>query len=92
MDRDEISNLDQLVDRSLCCALLLKYVVRKERIVSNDVHLECTAKLTYTLTDTAKAHDTKSLASQLAAFEFIFIPLVFYFYIVVCYECSTGDI
>ncbi len=65
-----------------CC---LKYFVRKERIVSNDVHLECTAKLTYTLTDTAKAHDTKESCLSARGLRNLYLfPLVFYFYIVVC--------
>ena len=72
--------------------LFLEIFRFQEWIVSNDSHTKCTTKFADSLTDTTEAHNTQSLAAKLTTFEFIFVPLVFYFYIVVSCESTTGDI
>jgi len=76
VDGNEIGNLKQLFDAYALSLLLNKNFCREIRIVCNDVHLECTAKLAYALTDSAEAEYAEGTAAELTSYECILVPVL----------------
>ena len=92
LDGDEIGYTDQLLYARSLSSFSVELLGSQIGIVSYDVHLERPAQLADAAADTAEAHDAQGLSAKLSAYEFILVPVVVHFDIIVCGNGIPGDL